>query len=102
MPGPGGSRAEIADGMDITEEEVAPVSPQVDPAEKKIIVNITYQTFSCFEGNREVYFCRASTGLLAAQIIGSGDAKLQAALAQFKVKLAEESRAKNKTLAATT
>lgn len=52
----------------ITEEEVAPISPEVDPAQKKIIVNINYQTLSCFEGNREVFFCRVSTGLLMEQI----------------------------------
>ena len=40
-----------------------------------------------------------NAGLLAAQIIGSGDAALQKKLDQFKQKLAEESRAKNKTLA---
>ena len=41
-----------------------------------------------------------NAGLLAAQIIGSGDAAMQSKLDAFKVKLAEESRAKNKTLAA--
>ena len=41
-----------------------------------------------------------NAGLLAAQIIGSGDAAMQRKLADFNLKLAEESRAKNKTLAA--
>ena len=41
-----------------------------------------------------------NAGLLAAQIIGTGDDAVQKRLEQFKVKLAEESRAKNKTLAA--
>ncbi|MBE0545480.1 MAG: 5-(carboxyamino)imidazole ribonucleotide mutase [Verrucomicrobia bacterium] len=41
-----------------------------------------------------------NAGLLAAQIIGSGDAALQQKLDEFKLRLAEESRAKNKTLAA--
>ena len=41
-----------------------------------------------------------NAGLLAAQIIGSGDAAMQKKLDDFKLKLAEESRAKNKTLAA--
>ena len=41
-----------------------------------------------------------NAGLLAAQIIGSGDAAMQRKLDDFKLKLAEESRAKNKTLAA--
>jgi 5-(carboxyamino)imidazole ribonucleotide mutase len=40
-----------------------------------------------------------NAGLLAAQIIGSGDDAMQEKLDAFKVKLAEESRAKNKTLA---
>ena len=47
----------------LTEDEIAPISPDVDPAEKKIVINVTYQTLSCFEGNREVYFCRVSTGV---------------------------------------
>jgi 5-(carboxyamino)imidazole ribonucleotide mutase len=41
-----------------------------------------------------------NAGLLAAQIIGSGDAALQTKLDGFKEKLAAESRAKNKTLMA--
>ena len=41
-----------------------------------------------------------NAGLLAVQIIGSGDAEMQKKLDQFKLKLAEESRAKNKTLTA--
>ena len=40
-----------------------------------------------------------NAGLLAAQIIGSGDATMQTKLDAFKEKLAEESRAKNKSLA---
>jgi len=39
-----------------------------------------------------------NAGLLAAQIIGSGDAGMQSKLDAFKEKLAAESRAKNKTL----
>jgi len=38
--------------------------------------------------------------LLAVQILAVGDARLQAELKKFKVKLMEESRAKNKTLLA--
>ena len=41
-----------------------------------------------------------NAGLLAAQIIGSGDAAMQKKLDDFKLRLAEESRAKNKTLVA--
>ena len=40
-----------------------------------------------------------NAGLLAVQILAIGDERLQKALAKFKDKLAEESRAKNKTLA---
>ena len=40
-----------------------------------------------------------NAGLLAVQILAVGDAKLQTALAKFKLKLAEESRAKNQALA---
>jgi 5-(carboxyamino)imidazole ribonucleotide mutase len=39
-----------------------------------------------------------NAGILAAQILATGDARLQAELKKFKVKLMEESRAKNKTL----
>jgi 5-(carboxyamino)imidazole ribonucleotide mutase len=40
-----------------------------------------------------------NAGLLAVQILAIGDERLQKALVKFKDKLAEESRAKNKTLA---
>ncbi len=46
----------------LTPEDVAPISPDVDPLQKKIVVNSTYQTLSCYEGEQEVYFCRVSTG----------------------------------------
>jgi hypothetical protein len=46
----------------ITPEEMAPISPNVDPAQKRVIANLTYQTLACFEGNTEVYFCRMSSG----------------------------------------
>ena len=46
----------------LTEQEVAPISPEIDPAEKKIVADLTYQTLSCFEGSNEVYFCRISSG----------------------------------------
>jgi lipoprotein-anchoring transpeptidase ErfK/SrfK len=46
----------------LAEEEVTPISPDLDPAEKIIKINLTYQTLSCYEGGREVYFCRVSTG----------------------------------------
>ena len=40
-----------------------------------------------------------NAGILAAQIIATGDSTLQTGLKKFKVRLMEESRAKNKTLA---
>ena len=39
-----------------------------------------------------------NAGILAAQILAVGDERLQAALAKFKERLAEESRAKNKSI----
>lgn len=39
-----------------------------------------------------------NAGILATQILAVGDARLQEALKNFKVKLTEESRAKNKNL----
>jgi hypothetical protein len=48
----------------LTDEDVSPINPEVDPQEKTVRVNLTYQTLSCFEGSREVYFCRVSTGIL--------------------------------------
>lgn len=47
----------------LTEEDVAPINPDVDPNEKKIQVDLDYQTLSCLEGNTEVYFCRISSGI---------------------------------------
>lgn len=44
----------------MTEEELAPISPEVE--NKRIDVNINRQSVSCFEDDREVFFCRASTG----------------------------------------
>ena len=41
-----------------------------------------------------------NAGILAIQILAVTDPKLQKALADFKVKLAEESRAKNRSLRA--
>ena len=46
----------------LTPEDVSAIHPDVDPEQKKIVVNTTYQTLSCFEGETEVYFCRVSTG----------------------------------------
>jgi lipoprotein-anchoring transpeptidase ErfK/SrfK len=44
----------------ITEDELSPIHPEVE--DKHVVVNVTDQTMSCFEGDNEVYFCRVSTG----------------------------------------
>jgi lipoprotein-anchoring transpeptidase ErfK/SrfK len=44
----------------ITAEELTAINPGVE--DKHVVVDVTYQTLSCFEGNTEVYFCRVSTG----------------------------------------
>ncbi len=41
-------------------EELSPIHPHAD--NKRIRVNVTYQTLSCYEDQREVYFCRVSSG----------------------------------------
>lgn len=46
----------------LTEADVATIAPEVDPNEKTISVNLDYQSLSCFEGGREVFFCRISSG----------------------------------------
>jgi lipoprotein-anchoring transpeptidase ErfK/SrfK len=44
----------------ITADEISPISPDV--SEKKMVINLTRQTMSCYEGKNEVYFCRISSG----------------------------------------
>jgi lipoprotein-anchoring transpeptidase ErfK/SrfK len=46
----------------IQPEEITPINPQVQ--NKRILVDVPHQTLSCFEGEREVYFCRISSGAL--------------------------------------
>jgi hypothetical protein len=46
----------------MTTDEMAPISPDVE--DKRVLVDITHQTLSCFENDSEVYFCRVSTGAL--------------------------------------
>ncbi len=48
----------------LTEEETSAISPDVDPATKRIVADLTYQTISCLEGSEEVYFCRISSGAI--------------------------------------
>ncbi len=44
----------------LTEDDMAPIRPQV--ADKRVVVDVTHQTMTCYEGEREVYFARISTG----------------------------------------
>ena len=48
----------------LTDDDVAAISPDVDPNTKKIVIDATpgRQTLSCMEGNSEVFFCRISSG----------------------------------------
>ena len=46
----------------LTEADVSPIRPEAE--EKRIRVNLAYQTLSCYEGSREVYFCRISSGAM--------------------------------------
>ncbi len=46
----------------LTTAEVAPIHPEVE--NKRILVNIAYQTLSCFEDDKEIYFARVSSGAL--------------------------------------
>jgi hypothetical protein len=56
--------ADAAAFYPLSEEDVAPIHPEVDPATKRVVIDATAerQTLSCFEGNTEVYFCRISSG----------------------------------------
>ena len=54
--------AEGAAFRPLSEEDISPIHPEVDPATKEIHVNLNYQTLSCRENGREVYFCQVSTG----------------------------------------
>jgi hypothetical protein len=44
----------------LTDDDVSPINPDV--TDKRVVVNLTRQTLSCFEGRDEVFFCRVSTG----------------------------------------
>ncbi len=46
----------------IQPDELTPISPEVDPAEKVIEVYLAEQALSAFEGKREVYRARISSG----------------------------------------
>lgn len=44
----------------LTEADVSPIHPEAE--DKRVVVDVTDQTMACYEGTREVYFCRISTG----------------------------------------
>ena len=44
----------------ILAEELTPINPDVE--NKRVVVNVTDQSMSCLENEREIYFCRVSTG----------------------------------------
>ena len=44
----------------IPANELSPINPEVE--NKKIIIDVSRQTVSCFENDTEVYYCRVSTG----------------------------------------
>jgi lipoprotein-anchoring transpeptidase ErfK/SrfK len=44
----------------ISPSEINAINPEVE--DKKIVVDVSRQTLSCFEGGTEVYYCRISTG----------------------------------------
>ncbi len=54
----------------LTDADVAMISPDVDPAEKTMLLNLEQQTLACYEGKREVFFCRVSTGKLHDPVTG--------------------------------
>jgi L,D-transpeptidase catalytic domain len=44
----------------LSADEFAPIHPEV--ADKSVVVDVTHQTLSCYEGKDEIYFTRVSTG----------------------------------------
>lgn len=44
----------------ITAEDISPIHPDV--ADKKIVIDLTHQVLSCYEGSSEIMYTRVSTG----------------------------------------
>jgi hypothetical protein len=44
----------------VTADEISPINPDV--MDKRIRIDVTYQTLTCLEGDHEVYFTRISSG----------------------------------------
>ncbi|PWH15909.1 MAG: hypothetical protein DDG60_04805 [Anaerolineae bacterium] len=54
----------------LTEEDVSMISPDIDPNEKTIAINLDFQTLSCYEAGREVFFCRIASGRVFDPVTG--------------------------------
>jgi lipoprotein-anchoring transpeptidase ErfK/SrfK len=61
--------AEAAAFQPLSSEEFTPISPEVE--DKRVVVDVTRQTMSCYENGREIHYCRISTG---AKFDASGNA----------------------------
>jgi len=46
----------------LTPEDLSPIDPDIE--EKRIVVNLTKQSLSCFVGNREIFYTTVSTGAI--------------------------------------
>lgn len=46
----------------LTDDDVSTISPEVAPDDKTLNIDLDYQTLSCLEYGREVFFCRISSG----------------------------------------
>jgi len=44
----------------LKQDDMEPIHPEAE--EKRIIINLNYQSLSCYEGEREVHYCRISSG----------------------------------------
>jgi hypothetical protein len=44
----------------LSEDDLESINPEIE--EKRLLINLNYQTISCFEGRNEVFFCRISSG----------------------------------------
>ncbi len=44
----------------LKQDDMEPIRPEVE--EKRIIINLNYQSLSCYEREREVHYCRISSG----------------------------------------
>jgi hypothetical protein len=52
--------AEAAAFRPLSSSDLEPIHPDVE--DKRVVVDVTRQSLSCFEGSREVHYCRVSTG----------------------------------------